>query len=114
MSKILRDANGNFKKGYSANPGGRKGTEFGNWLRNNPKSMKVWEKILSAGLKDDDPRQTIAWKLIADRTAPSLRATKLNIKDTGKTPVIMIPSSKPEGSPVDTPISYDPSIKAEA
>ena len=49
MSKILREPNGNFKKGHSANPGGRKGTEFGNWLRNNPKSMKVWEKILSAG-----------------------------------------------------------------
>jgi|TARA_Y100000310_G_scaffold208709_1_gene209322 hypothetical protein len=98
--KIQRDSDGRFKKGYSANPKGR-GTEFGIWLRNNPKSKTVWEKILSAAIDDEDKRQTVAWKLVADRTAPALRASKLEVKDDSAAPVIMIPHMKPEGSPID-------------
>ena len=113
--KILRDKNGRFSKGESPNPGGRKGTEFGNWLRSNPKSHQVWEKILNAAISDDDPRQTIAWKLVADRTAPSLKATEMKIKDQGQVPVIVIPESKPDGAPVSNePILIKDNIDAEA
>tara|TARA_R100001530_G_scaffold50876_1_gene37789 strand:+ start:1604 stop:1966 length:363 start_codon:yes stop_codon:yes gene_type:complete len=113
--KILRDKSGRFAKGESANPGGRKGTEFGNWLRNNPKSQKVWEKILNAAISDDDARQTIAWKLVADRTAPSLKATEMKVKDQGQVPVIVIPEHKPDGAPVtNEPLLTEDNIDAKA
>jgi hypothetical protein len=113
--KILRDQNGRFSKGKSANPNGRKGSEFGKWLRSNPKSETVWEKILTAAITDDDPRQTIAWKLVADRTAPSLKATEMKVKDSGQVPVIVIPEHKPEGAPVSSePLLVEENIDAKA
>ena len=99
--KIQREPDGRFKKGYSANPKG-KSTECGTWLRKHPKSKEAWEKILNSAVDDSDSRQTVAWKLVADRTAPALRASKLQVKDESAAPVIMIPHMKPEGAPIDS------------
>jgi len=116
--KIQRESDGRFKKGHSANPKGRGSTSLGKLIRENPKSLKVWDKIFGAALDDNDPRQPIAWKLLADRTAPSLKATKVEVNDQATVPVIMIPAPKADGAEVgDSTESIPPvivTVEAEA
>jgi len=116
--KIQRESDGRFKKGHSANPKGRGSTSLGKLIRENPKSLKVWDKIFTSALNDEDPRQTIAWKLLADRTAPSLKATKVEVNDQATVPVIMIPAPKADGAEVgDSTESIPPvivTVEAEA
>tara|TARA_R100000687_G_C6330048_1_gene109184 strand:+ start:153 stop:506 length:354 start_codon:yes stop_codon:yes gene_type:complete len=114
--KIQREPDGRFKKGHSANLKGRGSTSLGKKLREDPRSPKVWDKIFGAALDDKDPRQPIAWKLLADRTAPSLKATKVEVSDQATVPIIMIPAPKEDGAEVgysESPIPID-TIEAEA
>lgn len=116
--KIQRESDGRFKKGHSANPKGRGSTSLGKKLREDPRSPKVWDKIFGAALDDNDPRQPIAWKLLADRTAPSLKATKIEVGDQASVPVIMIPAPKPDGAEVGDSVEGTPpvisTVEAEA
>ena len=112
MSKILRNPNGNFKKGHSPNPGGRKGTEFGNWLRNHPKTKIAMSLILEHACNKDSDYHMECLKIVSNKVAPNLRATNIKVQESSNVPIIMLPNVKEEGAIVD-PISID-NIEAKA
>ena len=82
-------------KGVSGNPKGRKPQHFGKYLRDHPSIPVVLEKIIGAALDDDDPRQKDAWKIIANKVAPDLKAQEIKADVSNHIGVIMLPNKKP-------------------
>jgi len=96
-------------KGVSGNPKGRKPQHFGKYLRDHPSIPVVLEKIIGAALDDDDPRQKDAWKLIASKVAPDLKAQEITAEVSSHVGVIALPLKK---VPTPLPSINDPSISS--
>jgi len=82
-------------KGVSGNPKGRKPSHFGQYLREHPSTPLVLEKILTAALDDDDPRQKDAWKIVANKIAPDLKAQEITAEVATHIGVIALPPKQP-------------------
>jgi len=92
---INKGGNPNWEKGKSGNPVGRPPSHFGKYLRSHPDVPMVIEKIMVCALDDDDPRQKDAWKIIANKVAPDLKAQEIKADVSNHIGVIMLPSKKP-------------------
>ena len=90
-----KGGNPNWVKGVSGNPKGRKPSHFGKYLREHPSTPLVLEKILGAALDDDDPRQKDAWKIVANKIAPDLKAQEITAEVASHIGVIALPPKKP-------------------
>ena len=90
-----KGGNPNWTKGVSGNPKGRKPSHFGQYLREHPSTPLVLEKILGAALDDDDPRQKDAWKIVANKIAPDLKAQEITAEVATHIGVIALPPKKP-------------------
>ena len=90
-----KGGNPNWVKGVSGNPKGRAPNHFGKYLRQHPNVPLVIEKIMDSALDDDDPRQKDAWKIIANKVAPDLRAQEIKADVGTHVGVIMMPAKKP-------------------
>jgi len=90
-----KGGNPNWTKGTSGNPSGRPPNHFGKYLRQHPNVPLVIEKIMDSALNDDDPRQKDAWKIIANKVAPDLRAQEIKAEVDTHVGVIRLPSKKP-------------------
>ena len=89
-----KGGNPNWVKGVSGNPTGRKPSHFGKYLREHPSTPLVLEKILGAALDDDDPRQKDAWKIVANKIAPDLKAQEITAEVATHIGVIALPPKK--------------------
>lgn len=78
----------------SGNPEGRKPTHFGKYIREHPSTPLVIEKIMTSALDDDDPRQKDAWKLIANKVAPDLKAQEIKADLATHIGVISLPAKQ--------------------
>ena len=96
---MSKGGNPNWTKGVSGNPKGRKPTHFGKYLREHPSSPLVLEKILTAALDDDDPRQKDAWKIVANKIAPDLKAQEITAEVATHIGVIALPPKAPTPLP---------------
>ena len=94
-----KGGNPNWVKGVSGNPKGRKPSHFGQYLREHPSSPLVLEKIITAALDDDDPRQKDAWKIVANKIAPDLKAQEITADVATHIGVIALPSKRPPPLP---------------
>ena len=92
---INKGGNPNWEKGKSGNPRGRPPNHFGKYLRQHPNVPLVIEKIMGCALDDDDPRQKDAWKIIANKVAPDLKAQEIRADVGSHIGVIALPSKKP-------------------
>ena len=90
-----KGGNPNWVPGVSGNPGGRKPSHFGKYLREHPSVPLVIEKILAAALDDNDPRQKDAWKIVANKIAPDLKAQEIKTDVQNHIGVIMMPGKVP-------------------
>ena len=100
-----------WQKGVSGNPKGRPPSHYGKYLRDHPSSPLVLEKILTAALDDDDPRQKEAWRIVANKIAPDLKAQEITADVVTHIGVIALPAKKPVSSLPGTPTPL-PSINA--
>jgi len=89
-----KGGNPNWVKGVSGNPKGRKPSHFGQYLREHPSTPLVLEKIIGAALDDDDPRQKDAWKIVANKIAPDLKAQEITAEVATHIGVIALPPKK--------------------
>jgi hypothetical protein len=89
-----KGGNPNWVKGVSGNPAGRKPSHFGQYLREHPSIPLVLEKIISAALDDDDPRQKDAWRIVANKVAPDLKAQEITADVATHIGVIALPTKK--------------------
>jgi len=94
-----KGGNPNWVKGVSGNPKGRKPSHFGQYLREHPSTPLVLEKIIGAALDDDDPRQKDAWKIVANKIAPDLKAQEITAEVATHIGVIALPSKRPPPLP---------------
>ena len=112
VTKKNKGGNPNWIKGVSGNPKGRKPSHFGKYLREHPNVPLVIEKIMDCALDDDDPRQRDAWKIVANKVAPDLKAQEIKADVGNHIGVIMMPQKKPidmlPGTP-PTPLPLDKS-----
>lgn len=90
-----KGGNPNWVPGVSGNPRGRKPSHFGQYLREHPSVPLVIEKILAAALDDNDPRQKDAWKIVANKVAPDLKAQEIKTDIQSHIGVIMMPVKVP-------------------
>jgi len=96
-----------WKKGQSGNPNGRPvGTtnHFGDYIRKHPDTPKVIEKLFTVALDDDDERQTQAWRIIASKIAPDLKAQEIKSDTVNHVGVILMPPKKALATPTPTPL----------
>ena len=96
---MSKGGNPNWVKGVSGNPKGRKPSHFGQYLREHPSTPLVLEKILTAALDDDDPRQKDAWKIVANKIAPDLKAQEITAEVASHIGVIALPPKAPTPLP---------------
>ena len=94
-----KGGNPNWVKGVSGNPKGRNPSHFGQYLREHPSTPLVLEKIIGAALDDDDPRQKDAWKIVANKIAPDLKAQEITAEVATHIGVIALPSKRPPPLP---------------
>jgi len=112
-----KGGNPNWVKGVSGNPEGRKPSHFGKYLRGHPDVPLVLEKILGAALDDKDPRQKDAWKIVANKVAPDLKAQEIKTDVQNHIGVIMMPNKVPidlinnEADPPPLPLSKSPPVR---
>ena len=111
-----KGGNPNWVKGVSGNPKGRKPSHFGQYLREHPSTPLVLEKIIGAALDDDDPRQKDAWKLIASKVAPDLKAQEITAEVATHIGVIALPPKRPPTPlpPINAPSLSSPRKKLVA
>ena len=67
----------------------------------------VIEKIIASALDDDDPRQKDAWKIVASKVAPDLKAQEIKADVGSHVGVIMMPEKKALDV-LDDPNKIDP------
>jgi len=108
VTKKNKGGNPNWTKGTSGNPKGRKPSHFGKYLREHPNVPLVIEKIMDCALDDDDPRQRDAWKIVANKVAPDLKAQEIKADVGTHVGVIMMPPKKPldlieDSNKIETP-----------
>ena len=112
--KKKKGGNPNWVKGVSGNPKGRPPEHFGKYLRAHPSVPLVIEKILTAALDDDDPRQKDAWKIVANKVAPDLKAQEIKTDVSNHIGVIVMPPKNiidTPAPPTPLPLSKSPQVR---
>jgi len=119
--KANKGGNPSWTKGSSGNPRGRPPNHFGKYLRQHPDVPLVIEKIIASALDDDDPRQKDAWKIVASKVAPDLKAQEIKADVGSHVGVIMMPEKKAldvlddpnkiETPPTPLPLDKSPTVR---
>lgn len=86
-----------FKKGKSGNPTGKSASNFGELIRNHPKTLDLVQKVFDTALEDGHKNQMRAMSILMDRIAPQLKATDVKLDVDVKSGVIVLPAKKPNG-----------------
>ena len=84
-----------FKKGKSGNPKGKNASNFGDMIRNHPKTLDLVQKVFDIALEDGHKNQMRAMSVLMDRIAPQLKATDIKMDVDSKSGVIVLPAKKP-------------------
>jgi len=80
-----------FKKGKSGNPKGKNASNFGEMIRNHPKTLDLVQKVFDIALDDEHKNQMRAMSVLMDRIAPQLKASELKVEAKMTTGVIVLP-----------------------
>ena len=83
-----------FKKGKSGNPKGINASNFGEMIRNHPKTLDLVQMCFDIALDPDHKNQMRATSLLMDRIAPQLKASELKIEAKETTGVIVLPQKQ--------------------
>ena len=83
-----------FKKGKSGNPSGKSASNFGEMIRNHPKTLDLVQKVFDIALTDGHKNQMRAMSVLMDRIAPQLKATDVKLQAEVKTGVIVLPAKR--------------------
>ena len=84
-----------FKKGKSGNPKGKNASNFGDMIRNHPKTLDLVQKVFDIALEDGHKNQMRAMSVLMDRIAPQLKATDVKMEVDSKAGVIVLPAKRP-------------------
>ena len=83
-----------FKKGKSGNPRGKNASNFGDMIRNHPKTLDLVQKVFDIALEDGHKNQMRAMSVLMDRIAPQLKATDIKMDVDSKSGVIVLPAKR--------------------
>ena len=84
-----------FKRGQSGNKSGKSASNFGELIRNHPKTLDLVQKVFDIALEDGHKNQMRAMSVLMDRIAPQLKATDVKLDVDVKSGVIVLPAKQP-------------------
>ncbi len=96
-----------FQKGKTGNPSGKNKSNFGELIRNHPKTPALIQKLFDIALHDGEKHQIRAISILMDRVAPQLKASEIKAEISESKGVIILPQ-KGRGEVIKT----DDKIKA--